>query len=141
MSGGYTLGYEPQSRRTGVGCVLIMPAALFGTILLIEDHLYSGRWYLLAELVGWWTICMAVSWWCAILIDRAHTRGHGGYRYLLASLALVIAFSSITVGEAQPSAPNWLKDSFIALLQVIGIAALPALLAYLAWTRWSSSTR
>lgn len=126
-------GYEPQSLRGVLGCAFIVPAALFGTAILIEDHLYSGRWYLLTELLGWWTICIGVSVGCAALIARSHTTGRSGYRFLLASVACAVAFTLFIVGEAHPGAPAWLKDAFIASLQIIGILTLPAMAAYLGW--------
>jgi hypothetical protein len=141
MADGYIPEYDPLSPRTGLGCVFIIPAALFGSALLIEGHLYSGRWYLLVELVGWWTICFAVAFSCAMLVARAREQRSGGYRFALAALALAITFTLVTAGVAQPNTPDWAKDFFIGLLQVIGIAAPPALLAYLAWAKWKSSTR
>lgn len=141
MAGGYIPDYDSLSPPTGLGCFFILPAALFGTALLIEDHLYSGRWYLLVELIGWWTICIALAFWCAMLVGHAHAQRSGGYLYMLAALALAIIFALAAAGEAQPNTPDWVKDAFIGILQVTGIAALPALVAYLVWAKWKSSTR
>jgi len=140
MAGGYIPEYDSLSPLTGLGCIFILPAALFGSALLIEDHLYSGRWYLLVELIGWWTICIALAFWCAMLVARAQAQRSGGYRHMLAALALAIIFTLAAAGEAQPNTPDWVKDTFVGFLQVIGVAALPALLAYLAWAKWKSPT-
>ena len=109
-----------------MGCAFILPAAVFGTVILIEDHLHSGGWLLVAELVGWWVICLAASAGCTVLMARwrADRRGRAGV--FLASAAAGV-FTMMAVGVAQPGAPDWLKDASVALMQVIGIATGPVI--------------
>jgi len=124
-------GYESQ-RGTGIGCALLAPVAVIGSILLMEEHAHAGDGYLLAEIVGWWALCISAGLGSTHLLGRWHKVG-GRFYAALGAIALPLAVVALYFTVAQPGTPMWVKDAFIASLKVIGFMVVPAIAIWVFW--------
>ena len=130
-------GYQPASLRLGLGCALILPAALFGTAML-ADFAGPRDWRGPAEFLGWWALCICASVWCAILLTRFGGERRGRFWFLVIALSSAAAFSALAIFAAHPATTRQAKLIFTTFLQVVGVASTAALLSYFLWLGWSS---
>jgi hypothetical protein len=123
---------------SGMGCALVFPAALFGTLMLTD---YAGPpvwWRALAEFIGWWTICIAASVGCEALFARYRARLRGRYWYLLASILVASALLALMIAEVQPNTPLQVKLFFTTGLQFVGFGGALALAGFIGWVALAS---
>ena len=122
--------YKPH-RGTGIGCALLAPVAVIGGVMLMEEHAHAGDGYLLAEIVGWLTICNSAGLGSAHLLGRWHDVG--GRYYATFGAAVPVAVVALYFTAAQPETPTWVKDAFIASLKVVGFMVVPAIATWKFW--------
>ena len=122
---------------SAAGCLLVLPAALFGTAML-ADYAGPQGWRGLAEFVGWWTVCIGASVGCEGLFSRFRERREGRYWFLLASVLVAAGLLAFAVVEAQPSTPLKAKLIFTTSLQFIGVGAAIAVVCFFAWVSLKS---
>src|SRR4030095_6612605 len=126
---------------SGMGCALVFPAALFGTLMLAD---YSGPlewWRTLAEFAGWWTVCIGASVGCEALFVRFREKRQGRYWFLLASVLAGSGLLALSVAEAHPNTPLQAKLIFTTSLQFVGVAGALALIGFFCWVALNSPER
>jgi hypothetical protein len=129
--------FKLRSMPSGVGCLLVFPAALFGTAML-ADYAGPQGWRGLAEFVGWWTVCIGASVGCEALFSRFRERGAGRYWFLLASVVVAAGLLVFTVVESQPNTPLRAKLIYTTGLQLVGVGGAIATMYFLAWVSMKS---
>lgn len=129
--------YEPHQLPTGLGCFLVFPTAMFGTVMLTDEQGAHGR-HLLAEFFGWWTLCIGVSLVCSWVLAKFYAKGRRRFLYLLAGGAVAAGFLLLTIAEAHPDTPAIVKDFATASLQPLGAVGIVGLVLLLSRVRGSS---
>jgi hypothetical protein len=122
--------YETRRLPSGLGCALVLPTALFGTMMLADEQGPHG-WGRFAELFGWWTLCVCVSLLCASLIVKFYS-SRRRFSSLFAGCAVAVIFLLLTIAEAHPDTPGIVKEIATAPLQPLGIAGAAVLVIFLA---------
>jgi hypothetical protein len=102
-----------------------LPTAIFGTAALADERV-SG-WHALAEVLGWWTLCIGLSLLCTFVISRAYTTSRQHMSHIAAGIAVAVIFFALTIAEAQPGTPATIKDLASAPLEPLGFVGLAAL--------------
>lgn len=108
--------YDPKQPITGLGCALVVPTALVGTMLLIDDHLPSLQTF--TELFGLTTLCSLVG----VVLSSLHGkfRRDAKASFLAAAIAGGVLFFVLTIGVASPATADWVKWAFTTSLQLLG---------------------
>jgi hypothetical protein len=137
MSSSDRFGFQQSSMPSGMACLFVIPAALFGTAML-ADYAGPQGWRGLAEFLGWWTVCIGASVGCEALFSRFRERREGRYWFLLASVLVAAGLLAFAVVVAQPTTPLRAKVIYTTGLQFIGGGGVIAIVCFFAWVSLKS---
>ena len=134
----FDLDAEAESKLpVGFGCALVFPIAFWGTALIADYPGPPGPFGLL-ELVGWWGLCIFVSWVSALFFRRYRDNCARRYLQLLVAVGVPIVFGCLLYLDVQPETPAHVKRAVEYSLQVLGVPVLGMLAAFLFWIGWNS---
>jgi hypothetical protein len=104
----------------------------------MEEHDYAGDAYWLAEIVGWWTLCIGAGLGSGFLLAGRRRAGGNFCAATLGAVALPLAVVALYSTVAHSGTAPWVKDAFIASLKVIGYIVAPAVAVWVLRRRASN---
>jgi hypothetical protein len=125
---------EHRSIRRGVGCAFIIPAAFIG-LTGLTDGVGPKGWLGFAELLGWFVVCIAISFIIALLLKSVRRSHVLSYAIILVAFSVASAFTYLT-NWLGLGAPMTAKVIFTSSLQIIGSLTAGMLMLWITYIVW-----